>query len=235
MTDVVLVPGLWLDASTWDHVVPGIEQAGHRAVPLTLPGMQAPDADRSGISLQDHVDAVVAAVDAAAEPVVLVGHSAGAAVAWGAVDARPHRVARLVTIGGWPSADGAAVVRGLAAQDGEVPFPGWENFDDDEKRDLDEAALEALAASMIPSPEGAVVGPVSLHDDLRYDVPLTMVCPEFTPDQLRAWLAAGEPNLAELSRVKDLSYVDLPTSHWPQVTRPAELAAAIVEAAGGAR
>jgi len=232
MTDVVLVPGLWLDGSTWDQVVPGIEQAGHRARPLTLPGMQDRAADRSAITLQDHVDAVVAAIDAADSPVVLVGHSGGAAVAWCAVDARPDRVSRVVMIGGFPSADGEAVVRGLPAENGEVPFPGWDAFDDDEKRHLDDEALAAFAARSIPSPEGAVVGPVRLVDDRRLDVPVTMICPEYTADQMRAWLAAGESNLAELARVEDLTYVDLPTSHWPQLTRPAELAAAIVDAAG---
>lgn len=235
MTDIVLVPGLWLDGSTWDQVVPGIEQAGHRAVPLTLPGMQARDADRSAITLQDHVDAVVAAVDAASDPVVLVGHSAGAAVAWCAVDARPDRVARVVMIGGFPSGDGETVVGGLRAENGEVAFPGWDVFDDDEKRDLDEQELAAFVERSIPSPEGAVVGPARLSDERRLDVPVTMVCPEYTPDQMRAWLAAGESNLAELARVRDLTYVDLPTSHWPQLTRPVELAAAIVEAAGGSR
>lgn len=37
--DVVLVPGLWLNARTWDAVVPHLEAAGHRTHPLTLPGM----------------------------------------------------------------------------------------------------------------------------------------------------------------------------------------------------
>jgi hypothetical protein len=39
--DVILIPGFWLDGSSWDEVVPALEQAGHHAHPLTLPGMQA--------------------------------------------------------------------------------------------------------------------------------------------------------------------------------------------------
>ena len=34
--DIILVPGLWLDASTWDEVIPELERAGHVAHPLTL-------------------------------------------------------------------------------------------------------------------------------------------------------------------------------------------------------
>ena len=96
---IVLIPGFWLDASSWDGVVPALEQGGHRTRALTLPGMESRDADRSGITLRHHVDAVVAVIDAA-DPadgdLVLVGHSGGGAVAHAAVDARPTRVARVV-------------------------------------------------------------------------------------------------------------------------------------------
>ncbi len=37
--DLILIPGMWLDASSWDAVVPVLERADHRARPLTLPGM----------------------------------------------------------------------------------------------------------------------------------------------------------------------------------------------------
>ena len=61
--DIILIPGLWLDGSSWEKVVPVLEQAGHRTHPITLPGMESQDADRSGITLRDHVDAVIAAID----------------------------------------------------------------------------------------------------------------------------------------------------------------------------
>ena len=80
---IILIPGLWLDGSSWEKVVPVLEQAGHRPHPLTLPGMEAQDVDRSGITLRDHVTAVIAAIDAvdpADGKVVLVGHSWGGAV-----------------------------------------------------------------------------------------------------------------------------------------------------------
>jgi pimeloyl-ACP methyl ester carboxylesterase len=40
--------------------------------------------------------------------------------------------------------------------------------------------------------------------------------------------------VAELARIKDVEYVDLPTGHWPQFTKPAELGAAIQAAVGRA-
>ncbi len=45
--DVVLVPGLWLDGASWEQVTSKIEKAGHRAHPVTLPGMDDKEMDRS--------------------------------------------------------------------------------------------------------------------------------------------------------------------------------------------
>ena len=49
-----------------------------------------------------------------------------------------------------------------------------------------------------------------------------MVCPEYSPDQAREWVASGD--LPELSAVTDLSYVDIDSGHWPMFSKPAELA-----------
>jgi len=147
--DIILIPGLWLDGSSWDEVVPVLERAGHRTHPLTLPGLESPDADRSGITLRDHVDAVVAAIDAidpAAGTVVLVGHSAGAGIAHAAVDARPDRVARAVYVGGFPTGDGGAVADEYPAENGAVPLPDWSAFADEDLADLDDTARAAFRA-----------------------------------------------------------------------------------------
>ncbi len=229
MTDIVLVPGLWLDSSTWDAVVPPLEQAGHRVTALTLPGMGSRDADRSAVTLQDHVDAVVAAIDAADQPAVVVGHSMGAGVAHAAADARPAKVARLVLVGGFPGDDGSPLAKGFGTDGADLPFPGWDAMDEADVRDLDDATRAAVQDRMRPSPARLTTDVLHLRDDRRHQVPVTMVCPEFTPDQARAWVASGD--VPELSATADVEYVDLDSGHWPQVTRPRELAEAIAGAA----
>src|SRR5215203_3892827 len=101
--DIVLIGGLWLDGTCWDAVVPALEERGHHAVPLTLPGQG--DGTRS-TTYDDQVAAVLAAVDAATGRPMVVGHSAACTLAWVAADARPDRVAKVALIGGFPSADG---------------------------------------------------------------------------------------------------------------------------------
>ncbi|MBA3781476.1 MAG: alpha/beta hydrolase [Nocardioides sp.] len=230
--DIVLVPGLWLNASTWDQVTPTLEAAGHRTQALTLPGTESKESDRAGITLDDHVAAVVAAIDDAEGPVLLVGHSAGCGIAHLALDARPERVARVVHVGGFPSSDGEELLGGFDAVDGEIAMPDWvEKGEDDNVIGFSDAELADFYTAAIPVPEGVMNGVIHLKDTRRYDVPVTMVCPEYTADQLREWVADG--HVPELAAISDVTYVDVPTGHWPQLTRPDDLAKAILGAVPG--
>ena len=140
--DILLIPGFWLDGSSWDEVVPILRRAGHRTHALTLPGMESAEADRSQITLRDHVDAVVRVIDSfdpAAGRVVLVGHSGGGAIARAAVDARPDRVARVVYVDSGPLGEGGVINDEFPAENGEVPLPDWSLFEEDDLVDLDDA------------------------------------------------------------------------------------------------
>ncbi|HSK89680.1 MAG TPA: alpha/beta hydrolase [Euzebyales bacterium] len=234
---IVLIPGLWLDGSSWDGVVPTLTQAGHHAHALTLPGMESNDVDRSGITLRDHVEAVVDVIDAvdpADGKVMLVAHSAGGAVAHAAVDARPDRVARVVYVGGFPTGDGDAVADGYPAEHGEVPLPDWTDFDSEDLVDLDDEARARFRERAIPSPAHVTRDPQRLSDERRYDVPITVIATEFSGETLQRWIAQGLAPVREFTKIRDVEYVDLPTGHWPQFTRPEELGRTILASVGPA-
>lgn len=222
--DIILVPGLWLDGSSWEKVVPALTAAGHGAHPLTLPGL-APGEDPSQVTLADHVAAVVAAIDARAGQVVLVGHSAGCGICHAAVDARPDRVARAIYVGGFPTGDGLPLADDFPAENGAVPLPDWSVFTDEDLADLDRDAFRAQA---VASPAQVIRGPQRLTDERRYDVPVTAVATEYTTAMLREWVAADMAPVREFTRIRDVEYVDLPTGHWPQFTRPDDLAEIIL-------
>ncbi|HSK95523.1 MAG TPA: alpha/beta hydrolase [Euzebyales bacterium] len=231
--DIILIPGLWLDGSSWDQVVPVLEQAGHRTHALTLPGMASKDADRVEITLRDHVEAVldvVDAIDPAGGKVVLVGHSGGGAIAHAVADARPDRVARVVHVGSEPLGDGGVINDGYPAVDGEVPLPDWSLFGDEELTDLDDELRAAFRERAIPSPAHVARDPQRLSDERRYDVPATIIACEYPSALLRTWMEQG--HVQELARMRDVDYIDLPTGHWPQFTRPAELGRAILTSVG---
>jgi pimeloyl-ACP methyl ester carboxylesterase len=232
---VLLIPGFWLDASSWDDVLPALAAAGHKASAITLPGLESRDADRRGITLRDHVDAVVSAVDAADDPVILVGHSGGGGVAHAVADARPDRIARVVYVDSLPLRDGGCINDELPVVDGEVPLPDWSFFDDADLVDLDERLRASFRARAIPMPARVASDPQRLHDPRRYDVPVTVIACEFTGEQLQQWMADGSPWTSELAAIHDVEIIGLPTGHWPQFTRPHDLAAAITAAIGDDR
>ena len=233
--DIILIPGLWLDGSSWDEVVPALEKAGHRTHPLTPPGMESKDADRSEITLRDHINAVVEVIDSfdpADGKVVLVGHSGGGAIAHAAVDARPERVARVVYVDSGPLGEGGLINDELPAENGEVPLPDWSLFEAEDLVDLDPELRAAFRERAIPSPEHVSSDRQHLSDERRYDVPVTVIACEFSSAMIREWMEAGHPAVRELAKIRDVDYIDLPTGHWPQFTRPGDLGQAILASVG---
>jgi pimeloyl-ACP methyl ester carboxylesterase len=230
--DVILIPGLWLDASAWDAVLPGLRAAGHRPHALTLPGLESKDADRSQVGLDDQVAAVVAAVDSADGPVALVGHSLGSGLATCALDQRVDQVVRVFLVGGFPAKDGEPLGAGFGTSGADLPMPDVAEFDEADLRDFDDALLARFSANAIPSPARLTTDPPHLSDDRRYGVPHTAVCTEYSAEQLQGWVSGGEPNVAELALLTDVEYVDLPTGHWPMFTRPDDLAALMASRLG---
>ena len=229
--DIILIPGFWLDASSWDEVIPALRQAGHRVRALTLPGMESRDSDRSQITLRDHIDSVVEVIDSvdpASGKVVLVGHSGGGAIAHAAADARPGRVARVVYVDSLPLGEGGLINDELPAGNGEIPLPDWSLFEKEDLVDLDDDLRAAFRERAIPTPVHVASDRQRLSDERRYDVPATVIACEFPTAQLRDWLAQDHPAVRELAKIRDVGYVDLPTGHWPQFTKPAELGQAIL-------
>jgi pimeloyl-ACP methyl ester carboxylesterase len=221
--DIVLIAGLWMPATVWDDTVTELDELGHRAVPLRLPGV---DDANSSASLDDQLTAVLRTVDAADRPLV-VGHSAASSLAWLVADRRPESIAGVMTIGGFPS-----YAAFFDIVDGMMAFPGWEPFDGPDAADLDGPTRDRLATLAVAVPDAVANGRVTYGDERRFAVPLTIVCPEFTPDDVRGFMSDG--NLPEVGRVDRLDLVDLDSGHWPMITRPAELARLIADAADAA-
>ncbi|MFB8369430.1 alpha/beta fold hydrolase [Pseudarthrobacter sp. NPDC055928] len=228
--DIILVPGFWLDASSWDEVTPPLAAAGHRLHPLTLPGLESPDASRAGIGLRTHINAVVEKVDSLDGKVVLVGHSGGGAIIHGVADARPDRIERNIFVDSGPLGEGDVINNELPADGDDIPLPPWDGFEDEDLVDLTDELRDSFRARAIPEPKGVAYDKQHLHDARRYDVPATVIACEFPSSLLTEWIDAGHPFVAELARIRDVEYVDLPTGHWPQFTKPGELGQAILKA-----
>ena len=80
MSTYVLVHGSWHGAWCWHKIIPLLEQAGHQAIAVDLPGHGRDWTDARDVSLQSYVESVCDILDAQPEPVILVGHSRGGIV-----------------------------------------------------------------------------------------------------------------------------------------------------------
>ena len=217
--DIVLVAGLWLDANAWDQVLPDLDRLGHRGLPVELPGQGDGDASAT---YEDQVSAVLAAVDAAEGRPLVVGHSAACTLAWAAADRRPDAITGVALIGGFPSTHGSAYADLFEPVDGHVAFPGWEPFAGPDSDDMSEDLKAEVAAGTHPVPAGVTKGEVRWTDERRHGVPLTLVCPEFSPSDAQEWIDAGD--VPELATATALELVDIDSGHWPMFTQPAALA-----------
>jgi pimeloyl-ACP methyl ester carboxylesterase len=218
---IVLVPGFWLGAWAWDEVAAALRADGHDVTALTLPGLDSVDTDRSSITMSDHVEAICEAVRAAGAPVVLAVHSGAGASGYGASDRVPELIAAMVYVDSAPAT--GALDPGLAAA--ELPLPSPEELAAEENLDgLTEEQLETFRQRAIPEPAGPVREAAELRNDARLDVPSTVICTGFPSGQIKAALQEGQAWLGGLAELRDVTWVDLPTSHWPMWSRPQELA-----------
>lgn len=232
--DVILIAGFWLDGSSWSAQVPALEAAGHRVHTPTLPGL-APG-DSTDVGLPDQIDAIVDLINRIDGPVVLVGHSGGGNVAWGAADARPDRVAHVVFVDSFPPPAGHIINDELPVVDGVIPFPADRSayFEEEEFADFTDEMLAAFEANAIPEPARVATDPLILEDERRHAIPVTVLATAFPKEQIEQLIEAGHPMTTELDALTELTIIGLPTSHWPQLTKPEQTAQVLVEAANRA-
>jgi pimeloyl-ACP methyl ester carboxylesterase len=227
---IVLVPGFWLGAWAWDEVGDALRADGHDVTALTLPGLESVDADRSSITLADHVDAICGAATAAGRPVVLAVHSASGFSGYAASDRIPEQIAAMVYV---DSAPGKGAMDPDFA-DAEKPMV-WKEIAEEENLDgLSEEQLETFRQRAVPVPGGVLREGAELQNDARLDIPSTVICTGYTSDQYKAAAEEGYAWLAGLAELRNVTWVDLPTSHWPMWSRPQELGAIIGDVAKGA-
>jgi pimeloyl-ACP methyl ester carboxylesterase len=196
---------------------------------LTLPGLESTDADRSAIGFEDHVDAICAAVASAGRPVVLAVHSGAGATGYAASDRVPERIAAMVYVDSGP-ATGAL---DPDFEGPEKPLPSAEELAEQENLDgLSDAQLETFRRRAVPEPGGVLRGVPVLTNDARLDLPTTAICTAYTSDEYKDAVKEGYAWLSGFADLRDITWIDLPTSHWPMWSRPADLARIIGDVAG---
>lgn len=236
MTDktFVLVPGAWMGAWCWHPVAKLLREQGHAVVALTLPGLSY-GSSAAGLRLSDAVDHVVAEVESRGlDDVTLVSHSWGGYPATGAAHRLAKRISKVIYYSSVVPAAGVGMadeneaygrqIRAAVAAlpDQAVPLP-----------------IEAIRAGLMPGEPAEVqdlVGALVLPQPGGYMLD-ALELPPVTEIGLSAayLLGADDRSLArpgdEFAARLGVSPVVVPGGHMALLTRPAEIAAAIMAAA----
>ncbi len=226
---IILVPGFWLGAWAWDEVADILRKDGHDVTALTLPGLESKETDRTSITLQDHVDAIIRALEAGDEPAVLVVHSAAGFSGYVASDQAPERIAAMVYI---DTAPGKPPLDPEFA-DAEKPLD-WDSVTKEENLDgLSEEQKATFRERAVPVPGAMLREGYTFTNDARRDIPSTIVATSYTSEDYQKY-ARENPDwafLAGIPELRNVTWIDLPTSHWPMWSKPNDLARIIGEVA----
>ena len=137
MATIVLVPGACHGGWWYEPLVQRLAELGHRATAVTLAGVSERADELTGrVNLDSHVAEVVELVTAAAEPVVLVGHSYAGSVISGVADRVPERIGALLYLDAFVPEDGDSC---------------WVMTNDEQRRwYIDDAGDTGLAVNPLP-------------------------------------------------------------------------------------
>jgi pimeloyl-ACP methyl ester carboxylesterase len=205
MTAFVLVGGPFTGGWVWDELAARLRESGRAAWPVTLDGSP-------GAGLSSHVAELLALLDRIEDPrVVLVGHDYGIHPVLGAADRRPERISRIVYVAAGLPQDGGSAL--LLVRDEAV------------------SRLDRLA---VPEPAGTFTEPLRLTGAVRGLPSTGVLCTADGPgiDMVEMLVRSGPPRFKELAGPR-VTFFELPTGHWPMMSRPGDLAEVLLRAAAG--
>lgn len=240
MASFVLVHGSWQGAWAWAPVVPLLELAGHTAHAVDLPAAWAGQ-PAGTITLTMITGPVVAAIDRAAPPVILVGHSGGGVPAAAACEARAERVAAAVYLCAFLLVDGESIadfyrahqtpaMRGANRRAALSADGLWSTVDAADAVDLfyhcsPPALARAAAARLTPQPTVQSRTPVRLTPERFGRVPRYYI------EALQDRSVHLELQRAMHARQPCREVFALDTDHAPQLSAPAVLAEVLLTVA----
>lgn len=230
---IILIAGYWLGAWAWDDVLEHLPADRQRVIPLTLPGRDGQDPERTTRTIDDQAAAILKALNGfGGQPAVIVAHSGANVPVSVVLDRQPELVQRVVWVDSGPVASSSGDTPNSAAGMNELPLPSFDELEQQASLEgLSPQALERFRALAVPEP-GPVVGQgIELTNDARHQVPTTLVCCSLSSAQVLEMARDGHPMFAEVALLEHMDVVDLPTGHWPMWSRPRDLAQVIQSAA----
>jgi pimeloyl-ACP methyl ester carboxylesterase len=239
----VLIHGTWHGGWAWDAVIRELAGKGHRAHAPTLAG-HGPGVVRLGITHQDCVASIVAYIDQGGlQDVILVGHSFGGTVVQKAAERLSNQIRRTVFLDALVLKDNERVfdvlpdafLATLAPKDGNRPVAEdqegtmqilpWETWRDNFIQDAPESLARSTWERLSPEPSQVNLDKLDLKRFYSLTVPRSFIYCRHDKAMPPRYFHPGMS-----SRLGTFKLLEMDGSHEVMFTRPAELAAKIIEA-----
>jgi pimeloyl-ACP methyl ester carboxylesterase len=239
MATFILIHGSWHGGWCFDEVKALLEAKGHEVIAPDLPGMGGDEAELRAVTLQGWADfATDLCKNAAQHPVILAGHSRGGLVVSQAAETAPDAIDALVYICAMMLPDGMSRADFKEIEEPNPDFdaliiPVYGNaatLADPTLAPavfaqlLPPAMVEAAMARLVAEPKPPRSTPLRLTPERFGTLPRIYV--ECTQD--RTIVISGQRMMQAL--VPGARVVTLDADHSPFLSRPAELAAALLGA-----
>jgi pimeloyl-ACP methyl ester carboxylesterase len=92
----ILIHGSWHSSWNWHRVIPILENKGHKAIAMDLPGMGRDKTPINEVKMQSTVEKICRLIDSVDGNVILVGHSKNGIMISQAAEYRPDKIEKLV-------------------------------------------------------------------------------------------------------------------------------------------
>ena len=230
MTKFVLIPGAWLGSWVWKYVTPLLWQQGHPTYPVTLTGMgERVHLLSKDVGMETAIQDVLNYVKFNdLDDVVLVGHSFAGKVAAGAADRIPDKVPGVIYLDAFrpervtTPQGGFDPTKEFGAQPpGALGVPLTEDIVGRIGPDVQGSNLAWMTGRATPWPIKMAADPITLTNGYDRVREAYIFCSR-SGDPVDEIVAGKWGKLEGPHRVLD-------AGHWPMVTRPQELTAALIE------
>jgi len=108
MKTFILIHGSWHSSWNWHRVIPILENQGHRAIAIDLPGMGRDKTPIQDVKMKSTVDIICKLIDSVEGKVILVGHSKNGIMISQAAEYRPNKIEKLIYLAAYLVPNGKA-------------------------------------------------------------------------------------------------------------------------------
>ena len=230
MKTFILIHGSWHSAWNWHKIIPILENLGHKAIAIDLPGMGRDKTPIQEVKMKSTVEKICQLIDSIEEKVILVGHSKNGIMISQVAEYRSNKIEKLIYLAAYLIPNGKTQAEYSSQDTKGVLKPYVTRYEESKSHtlqpeiykeglyhDCDEDIIELAKVLLSHEPLESGITPLQLSDENFGSIPKYYI--ECTED--RAVTPFIQRKMCTETPCEKV--YSLPTSHSPFFSTPVEL------------